>query len=216
MRKTASNAKAGKSNSPHYLSKESSPTSGISLKLKRRIMQETLTCLSEERHVKPIASPVCDRDSQTREETSHSNLPDWLAAHAPAGSAGRMSPEFCRVGKDAILPVFSPCFAAGKCPYQNEDGVNPELRPPLRDVIPWHGEYLTLNTSEHNVFTGPFPNGDGVSCLSDIVEIGNIPPKYWLSRMACLGILRRAERRGRALPEPLRRALEAQVQKNSN
>ena len=52
---------------------------------------------------------------------------------------------------------------------------------------------------------------DGVeSHLSQILE--DTPhPKYYLSAKACRGILRRAERRGKALPETLRTALESQI-----
>lgn len=45
------------------------------------------------------------------------------------------------------------------------------------------------------------------SSLSDILE-PNAPSKYYLSEKACRGILRRAERRGKELPEALRRALK--------
>ena len=45
--------------------------------------------------------------------------------------------------------------------------------------------------------------------VSDTLEIGDVPPQFYLSARACAGILRRAEKRGKALPEPLRRALEA-------
>ena len=44
--------------------------------------------------------------------------------------------------------------------------------------------------------------------LSDILE-PDAPPKYSLSPRAARGILRRAERRGRELPQALRMALEA-------
>jgi hypothetical protein len=51
-------------------------------------------------------------------------------------------------------------------------------------------------------------DGD-VSSLSDILEeTGAVPPRFFLSRTACAGILRRAERRAKALPEALRLALE--------
>ena len=44
--------------------------------------------------------------------------------------------------------------------------------------------------------------------LLDILEIGAVPRKYYLSPMACRGILRRAAKRGKALPERLRVVLE--------
>lgn len=46
--------------------------------------------------------------------------------------------------------------------------------------------------------------------LSDILE-KNPDPKYNLSPKACMGILRRAEKRGKELPEILREALERQA-----
>ena len=56
--------------------------------------------------------------------------------------------------------------------------------------------------------------GDGflrVSLSEVLVRIGPDEP-YWLSPKACQGILRRASRRGKALPKELRQALEASVQ----
>lgn len=53
-----------------------------------------------------------------------------------------------------------------------------------------------------------WPNAAAVSTLSRVLETGSIPQKYFLSSTACAGILRRAAKRGRTLPEPLRRALE--------
>lgn len=64
----------------------------------------------------------------------------------------------------------------------------------------WHGECLTLNSSE-------WPS-DAVACsLSQVLE-AQVPSKYFLSRRACRGILRRAEKRGRELPPPLKQALQ--------
>ena len=43
--------------------------------------------------------------------------------------------------------------------------------------------------------------------LSEVLEL-NASEKYFLSPKACQGILRRAEKRGKELPEQLRSALE--------
>ena len=49
-----------------------------------------------------------------------------------------------------------------------------------------------------------------VACsLSQTLETGNVGPQYYLSPKACAGILRRAEKRGKVLPEALARALRA-------
>ena len=67
-------------------------------------------------------------------------------------------------------------------------------------------EFLMLNT-------GPAPLNVGVaSTLSSILE-ANAPVKYYLSAKACEGILRRAERRGKQLPEMLKTALEQMIER---
>ena len=68
-------------------------------------------------------------------------------------------------------------------------------------VLP--GGHSTLNTSES------LKDAD-VSSLSDVLEM-NAPEKYSLSAKACRGILRRAEKRGKVLPDMLREALEEVV-----
>lgn len=60
------------------------------------------------------------------------------------------------------------------------------------------GELLTPNIGE-------YPNAENVSTLSQVLE-QNVPQKYYLSPKACLGILRRAETRGKEL-EPLLKAV---------
>jgi hypothetical protein len=48
--------------------------------------------------------------------------------------------------------------------------------------------------------------------LSDTLETGDVPQRFYLSATACRGILRRAEKRGRALPPSLQTALEHAAQ----
>ena len=69
---------------------------------------------------------------------------------------------------------------------------------------PLLGEYMTLNT-------GPSRKGASASSLSQILE-ATPHPKYYLSKTACLGILRRARKRGKELPSVLRQALEIQAE----
>ena len=86
----------------------------------------------------------------------------------------------------------------------------------MKSGILAHGECWTLNTCEWTDTLVPFRSGDVVCSLSDILESGDIQPKYYLSRDACSGILRRAAKRGRALPEALLQALEAQAGKSNS
>ena len=67
----------------------------------------------------------------------------------------------------------------------------------------WLTEFLTLNTSAS-------PNDAPESTLSEILQ-DKVPEKYYLSPMACLGILRRASARGKELPPVLKVALERQA-----
>jgi hypothetical protein len=63
-------------------------------------------------------------------------------------------------------------------------------------------EFLTLNTLE-------WPSDAAVCSLSDVLETGEVPQRFFLSATACRGILRRAEKRGKSLPSSLAAALEA-------
>lgn len=66
----------------------------------------------------------------------------------------------------------------------------------------WRGQFLTLNILAYR-------NGGSASSLSRILETCALPTRFSLTPTACLGILRRAERRGKVLLERLRLALES-------
>ena len=68
---------------------------------------------------------------------------------------------------------------------------------------PWRGDALTLNT-------GVSPREEIESSLSRILQ-ETVPGRYYLTKKACRGILRRADERGKELPEKLKRALEIQA-----
>ena len=57
---------------------------------------------------------------------------------------------------------------------------------------------------------GEYPSVARESSLSAILEV-NAPEKYYLSAKACTGILHRAMKRGKELPEPLKNALMEQA-----
>ena len=70
------------------------------------------------------------------------------------------------------------------------------------------GEYTTHSFGES-------PREENVSHLSQILE-DSAHPKYYLSARACAGILNRAERRGKELPEILKTALLTQMEARSD
>lgn len=77
------------------------------------------------------------------------------------------------------------------------DGAKPEQSPETDGVL--LGDSSTLNIGES-------PSVESESLLSQILE-ANAPLKYYLSERACQGILTRASRRGKALPDLLKTAL---------
>lgn len=78
-----------------------------------------------------------------------------------------------------------------------EDGAKPEQSPEPDGVL--LGDSSTLNIGES-------PSVESESLLSQILE-ANAPLKYYLSERACQGILTRASRRGKVLPDLLKTAL---------
>ena len=87
------------------------------------------------------------------------------------------------------------------------------------DITPGHGDLLgdpywevrsPLLEDGTMLNTGVAPRVPIQSTLSAILE-EDPDPKYYLSKAACLGILRRAEERGKELPEQLKVALMAQA-----
>ena len=80
---------------------------------------------------------------------------------------------------------------------RTESGQNLEQSPETDGL--WLGDSSTLNIGE-------CPREESASLLSQILE-DNAPEKYYLSARACQGILTRASRRGKTLPDLLQTAL---------
>lgn len=148
-----------------------------------------LTFFAEEPLANPSVSLASERDWQTRVATSCLPLVPLLQSIGPGGWFGRTSPEFCHPTEEGILAPSSGSWG------------NSGMGSPTG--------FLTLSTSEWNHTLGPSLKDEGVCSLSDILETGDVPQRYFLSAKACRGILRRAEKRGKDLPLPLAHALRA-------
>src|SRR6187399_584361 len=145
-------------------------------------MEQISMFSSEEHPARVSVSQDSEKAWTIRVATSCSRILQLLQSIGPSGWFGRTSPACYPVMEETILP---PSFEGWK---------NSGMGSPT--------EFLTLNTSE-------FPS-DGVACsLSDVLEVGNVPPRYFLSSRACRGILRRADKRGKQLPPSLHDALQA-------
>jgi hypothetical protein len=129
-----------------------------------------LTFLSEARPASRSQSPALEAEWMTSAVSWPSSFSSFLIAHAPDGWCGRTSPASCRRTEDGTLAPSS------------EGWSNSGMGSPT--------ESWTLSTSE-------FHSGAVASSLSDILETGDVPQRFYLSATACRGILRRAAKRGK-------------------
>ena len=128
-----------------------------------------------------------EEDLEKIEETSHLSLYALLKDYIRHGYFGKTLLESCPRKEDGTLEPSS------------EGWRNAGMGSPTG--------FLTLNTSEHNDFQGQSHKDEGVSSLWDILETGEIPPRFFLTEKHCQGIVNRAENKGKRLPEALRTAL---------
>lgn len=123
----------------------------------------------------------------------------------PAGWSGKMSPEPLALTKERTSGQSSmkqsklqnrkpPLFLSLRT-----DGQQPDASPTWEENGALRGEF-----SMHSF--GECPSVESASHLSQILQ-DDVPQKYYLSAKACLGIVRRAERRGKELPPLLKTAL---------
>ena len=143
---------------------------------------DQLTFFAEELPANLLTSQGSERDWMILVATSCLPLAQLLASFGPDGWFGRTSPASCRATEDGILEPSSGCWA------------NSGMGSPTG--------FWTLSTSE-------FHSAAAACSLSDVLETGELPQRFFLSATACKGILRRAAKRGKSLPPSLVAALEA-------
>jgi len=143
--------------------------------------KDQLTLSLGEHHVNHSQSLDSGKEWKTQEGILPSHFVQFLISLDPSGSFGRMCQVSSVVTKDETLAPSS-----GR--WLNSGMVHPT-------------GCLTLKTLES-------PKDVEESLLSDILETGSLQQKYYLSPKACSGILKRADRRGKTLPDTLRVALE--------
>lgn len=134
---------------------------------------------------------------------------EQVSMFAPDSCAGKMSPAHSPVGSKREMTSGSSWRKHSELVYQEfmflkiTLGDGDILGQPYWEILsPYVGESSTLNT-------GVCPRVVRESSLWQILE-PHPQRKYYLSRKACLGILRRARKRGKELPATLKLALEMQ------
>ena len=141
--------------------------------------------------------PLSAEGSHAKITALQESAADWLVTVAHSG--GKCTGSLLTSAPPGLSEKM---FLASSVPTGDETS-SPSLPPLFNSGMTSPGLFLTLNTSEWR--------SDGVACsLSDILE-ASPDPKYLLSPKACSGILRRAERRGKELPEALAMALKARA-----
>jgi len=179
-------------------------------------MREQSMFWSEEHLASLSQSPVSEQDWAMIVATSPSNFLDLLAAKGPDGWSGRTSPAYTPQ-LPTSLPIRVRRQSTWTVQTDPETGkrswlkTNTTQTKTMRSRVSWpdfqnsgmgsHTGLLTLNILE-------FHKGAVASSLSDVLETGPVPQRYYLSATACRGILRRAEKRGKSLPPSLLAALE--------
>ena len=172
---------------------------------------EQLTFLLEAHPAKTLASQESEWALAEREAYSHSTLCGWLMKAAQSGLFGKTFPVFSQATAAKILPNCYRYSPDGKLTRPQTDGEVSESSNSRPDVSGWRGGCLTCSIAEWTAFRERYHNAETVCSLSDILETGDVPRKYFLSQKACLGILRRAEKRGKELPKVLEDALRTQA-----
>lgn len=134
--------------------------------------------------------------------------PEEETVNQNQSSCGKMYQE-CSIPKttpsDASLVHY-----AGKILHSSHQGLNGRTLVMCLDPKEQsRGVSSTPNISE-------WPNAAVVCLLSQVLEKGSIPSKYYLSPKACEGILRRAEVRGAVLPTQLVSALRSTASQIAN
>ena len=114
---------------------------------------------------------------------------------------------------NSVRELSSGKMSSGAFP-PTEDETSPDSWPKLQGSgMAVRGEFWTANTPEWTAGQWPSRRDDAVCGLSELLTgTQRVPERYFLSRKACLGVLRRAEKRGKELPERLRQALEMYIQ----
>jgi hypothetical protein len=143
---------------------------------------EQLTFLLEEPHANHSALLDSEKDWMTRVATSCSHILPLLTNIGLDGWFGKTSPASCHLTEEKILESSSGRWG--------NSGMGS------------HTAFLTLSTLE-------WPKDADVFSLSDTLETGELPQRFFLSATACQGILRRAEKRGKKLPVALETALQS-------
>jgi hypothetical protein len=174
---------------------------------------DQLTFLSEEPPARVSALPAFAKELLTLVATSPLSFYSWLKGKSHGGYFGKMSPAF-----------FPPCptqlpihvsrrhrwiWSSTDRKWKLETSTIAKSYTPSTASWPdWQNSGTVLPTGYLTHSISECHSAAAACSLSDIMETGDLPQRFFLSPRACAGILRRAGKRGKALPALLAQALE--------
>ena len=142
---------------------------------------DLLTLLSEAVRARVSVKRDSEEDCRTKDQDLHWRISNVLNRFNPNGYVGK------------TYLGYYPVITGRTTEHSSQNLMN--------SGIVYRGQYWTANGF-------PYRKGGGACSLSDILEAGSVPQKYFLSPKACKGILRRAEKRGKSIPPALELALK--------
>ena len=142
---------------------------------------DLLTLLSAEAPAKDSQLQDKGKDCKTKDLDLHWRISNVLNKFNPNGYVGKTYQGFCPVTTGKTTELSSQSL--------------------MNSGIVYRGQYWTANGFSYR-------KEGGACSLSEILEDGSVPQKYYLSPKACKGILRRARARGKKIPPALETALE--------
>ena len=161
---------------------------------------EQLTFLSEAHPVNPSVLQGKEKVLKTIEETWHSPSVESQTSSNQTGLSGKTSQAYSPA-RTTHLDAFWQSFQEQVKPSsQTEDGKTQVWS--LGRNVKSLGVFSTLSSLEY-----PREEKESLSSLHQILETSDVPKRYSLSPMACIGILRRAVNKGKNLPPLLEDAL---------
>ena len=150
---------------------------------------DELTLFAGDSHAKTSASLASVLEQELGQEVDYFGTPYNLHKKLKHKlSSWKMCLDFYQATKDAISESSS-------------------LNWPTQGIATLNGEFWIRNSSE-------YPNDAEESSLSEVL-LTEVESRYSLSKKACEGILRRANRRGKVLPTALQEALVNQVSRDT-
>lgn len=147
--------------------------------------ESQLTSLSEEHHVSHSVSLDLGKELMIQGEALYTGFANWCGIESQDGLFGKMSKEFC-------LPM-------------EEETLVPSSGRWLNSGIISAGECLTLNTLD-------CPIEEKESSLLGIIQTEQVDTKFYLSKTACQGFIRRSDQGNKKLPQRLYEAMTTVVE----